>query len=57
VTCAAAPVEGFGRQVVAALSVAGPVSRMQPERYAPAVRLAGLALSRRLGAARNAARS
>jgi IclR family acetate operon transcriptional repressor len=50
VTCAASPVEGFGRQVVAALSVSGPVSRLQPERFAPTVRLAALALSRRLGA-------
>ena len=50
VTCAASPVEAFGRQVVAALSVTGPVGRLQPERFAPTVRLAALALSRRLGA-------
>jgi DNA-binding IclR family transcriptional regulator len=49
VTCAASPVYGFGRQVVAAVSITGPVGRLRPERYAPAVHLAALALSRRLG--------
>jgi IclR family transcriptional regulator, acetate operon repressor len=49
VTCVASPVRGFGHRVVAAVSVTGPVSRLEPERYAPAVRLAALALSRRLG--------
>ena len=36
-------------QVVAAISVTGPVHRLDPGRYAPTVRLAALALSRRLG--------
>jgi DNA-binding IclR family transcriptional regulator len=49
VTCAASPVYGFGRQLVAAVSVTGPVDRLRPERCAPAVHLAALALSRRLG--------
>src|SRR5216684_3037588 len=49
VTCAASPVHRFGEQVVAAISVTGPVHRLDPERYAPTVRLAALALSRRLG--------
>jgi len=49
VTCAASPVYAFGHQVVAAISITGPVGRLRPERYAPAVHLAALALSRRLG--------
>ena len=49
VTCVASPVYGFGRHVVAAMSITGPVGRLRPERYAPAVHLAALALSRRLG--------
>ncbi len=49
VTCAASPVHRFGEQVVAAISVTGPVHRLDPERYGPTVRLAALALSRRLG--------
>jgi IclR family transcriptional regulator, acetate operon repressor len=49
VTCVASPVYGFGRHVVAAISITGPVGRFRPERYASAVHLAALALSRRLG--------
>jgi len=49
VTCAASPVYGFGHHVVAAISITGPVGRLQPERYAPTVRFAALALSRQLG--------
>jgi IclR family transcriptional regulator, acetate operon repressor len=49
VTCVAAPVSGYGHRVVAAISITGPVSRLQPERFAPTVRLAALMLSRRLG--------
>jgi IclR family transcriptional regulator, acetate operon repressor len=49
VTCAASPIYRFGEQAVAAISITGPVSRLDPERYAPTVRLAALALSRRLG--------
>jgi IclR family acetate operon transcriptional repressor len=48
VTCVASPIFRFGEQVVAAISVTGPVTRLDPERYAPTVRLAALALSRRL---------
>jgi len=49
VTCAASPVYAFGHHVVAAISITGPIGRLQPERFAPAVRVAALALSRRLG--------
>jgi DNA-binding IclR family transcriptional regulator len=49
VTCAASPVYGYSRQVVAAISITGPVGRLRPERYASAVHLAALALSRLLG--------
>ena len=49
VTCVASPISRFGEQVVAAISVTGPVSRLDPERYGPTVRLAALALSRQLG--------
>ena len=49
VTCAASPVYGSGHDVVAAISVTGPVGRLRPERYAAAVHLAALALSRLLG--------
>jgi hypothetical protein len=45
----ASPIYRFGEQVVAAISVTGPVYRLDPDRYAPTVRLAALALSRRLG--------
>lgn len=47
-TCAASPY-GFGNGVIAALSVTGPVARLDPERFAPTVRLAAFALTRRLG--------
>ena len=43
VTCVASPIYRFGEQVVAAISVTGPVTRLDPERYAPTVRLAALA--------------
>jgi IclR family transcriptional regulator, acetate operon repressor len=52
VTCAASPVHGFGHHVVAAISITGPVGRLQPERFTPTVRLAALGLSRRLGSPR-----
>ena len=52
VTCAASPIYRFGEQVVAAISVTGPVHRLDPDRYAPTVRLAALALSRRSAACR-----
>jgi IclR family transcriptional regulator, acetate operon repressor len=54
VTCVASPVFSFGGRVVAAISITGPVSRLDPERYAPAVRMAALALSRRLGSPQQA---
>ncbi len=49
VTCVASPVQGFGNPAMAAISITGPVTRLEPEGYAPAVRLAALGLSRRLG--------
>lgn len=49
VTCVASAVQGFGNRAMAAISITGPVTRLEPERYAPAVRLAALGLSRRLG--------
>jgi DNA-binding IclR family transcriptional regulator len=49
VTCVASPVFGYGNRVVAALSVTGPVGRLDPERFASTVRLAAFALTRRLG--------
>jgi IclR family transcriptional regulator, acetate operon repressor len=49
VTCAASPVYGFGHQVVAAISITGPVGRLQLERHTSTVRLAALGLSRLLG--------
>jgi DNA-binding IclR family transcriptional regulator len=55
VTCAASPILGLSNHVVGAISVTGPVSRLDPERYAPTVRLAALALSRRLGSPRQLA--
>jgi DNA-binding IclR family transcriptional regulator len=46
VVCAAAPVFGARREVVAAVSVAASVHRMSADRLAPAVRTAALSLSR-----------
>lgn len=48
VTCVAAPVFGYGGQVLAAVSVTGPVGRLKPERLNSTVRLAALTLTRRL---------
>jgi len=48
--CAASPILGHGGAPVAAISVTGTVSDVVPDRIAPAVRAAGMALSRRLGA-------
>jgi len=48
VACAAAPVFGFDGRVIAAMSVTGPVTRLVPERLAPTVRLAALALTRQV---------
>jgi DNA-binding IclR family transcriptional regulator len=47
--CVAAPIFGAGGEVVAALSVAGRSERLDVGRVIPAVRAAGLAVSRRLG--------
>lgn len=49
VVCAAAPVFGADGAVLGALSVTGRSGRLDVERMAPAVRTAGLALSRALG--------
>ena len=48
--CAASPILSHGSAPVAAISVAGSVSDVVPARIAPAVRAAGLALSRRMAA-------
>lgn len=47
--CAASPILGHGGAPVAAISVTGTVSDVVPDRVAPAVRAAGMTLSRRLG--------
>jgi IclR family acetate operon transcriptional repressor len=46
--CVGAPILEPGRQVRAAISVAGPTSRFQPDRMAAAVRVAASATARRL---------
>jgi IclR family acetate operon transcriptional repressor len=48
--CIGAPIFGRDRSVRAAISVAGPGSRFQPDRMAAAVRVAAFALSRQLAA-------
>jgi DNA-binding IclR family transcriptional regulator len=48
VACVAAPITDVSGDVVAALSVSGPTTRFEPERYALAVRTAGLGLARTL---------
>jgi DNA-binding IclR family transcriptional regulator len=50
VVCAAVPVFGPQGRVLGALSVTGRAERLDVERMAPAVRTAGLTLSRELGA-------
>jgi IclR family transcriptional regulator, acetate operon repressor len=47
---AASPVLGHGGAAIAAISVAGTVSNVVPDRIAPAVRAAGMTLSRRVEA-------
>jgi len=49
--CVGAPVFGARRQVVAALSVAGPVTRFHPARHAERVRGAARGIARALAAA------
>lgn len=56
VVCAAVPVLGEQGRVLGAMSVTGRAERLDVERMAPAVRTAGLALSRRLGAVAPSAR-
>lgn len=51
VVCAAAPVFGRSEEILAAISVAAPVHRIDPERLAPAVRTAALSLSRTIASA------
>lgn len=48
--CAASPILGHGGTPVAAISVAGSVAEVVPERVAPAVRAAAVTLSRRMAA-------
>lgn len=47
----ASPVFSSGRAVVGAISLAGPSGAMDPERFAPLVRAAGVNVSRRIAAA------
>jgi DNA-binding IclR family transcriptional regulator len=48
VVCAASPIMGPDGTAVAAMSVSGWADRLDPQRYAPAVRTAALAVSREL---------
>lgn len=50
--CAASPILGHGGAPIAAISVAGSLSNVVPDRMAPAVRAAGMILSRRAEAGR-----
>jgi IclR family acetate operon transcriptional repressor len=50
--CVASPILGHGGAPIAAISVAGAVSDVVPDRIAPAVRAAGMTLSRRMGESR-----
>lgn len=47
----ASPVFSAGRAVVGAISIAGPSGAMDPDRFAPLVRAAGVNISRRIAAA------
>lgn len=49
ITCVAAPVHSSEGEVVAAISITGWANRLDPDRFAPAVRTAALGLSRTLG--------
>lgn len=51
--CAASPILGHGGAAVAAISVAGSIPNVVPDRVAPSVRAAGMTLSRRMAAARH----
>jgi DNA-binding IclR family transcriptional regulator len=58
ITCVAAPVLDSGDVAVAAVSITGWVNRLEPIRFAPAVRTAALGISRTLrGTPRPAARA
>jgi DNA-binding IclR family transcriptional regulator len=48
ITCVAAPVQGPQGDAVAAISITGRTNRLDPDRYAPAVRTAALGISRTL---------
>lgn len=50
--CAASPILAPGATPIAAISVAGPAESLVPDRVAPAVRAAGMALTRRLATER-----
>ena len=52
-SCIASPILGLGGAPIAAISVAGSVEAMMPDRIAPAVRAAGMTLSRRIGGGRS----
>jgi IclR family transcriptional regulator, acetate operon repressor len=49
ITCVAAPVHDSQGNVVAAISITGWANRLNPDRFAPAVRTAALGVSRTLG--------
>ena len=52
-SCTASPILGLGDAPIAAISIAGSVAEVAPERISPAVRAAAMTLSRRVGAARS----
>jgi DNA-binding IclR family transcriptional regulator len=49
ITCVAAPVHDSQGDVVAAISITGWSNKLDPDRFAPAVRTAALGVSRTLG--------
>ena len=51
-SCIASPILGLGGAPIAAISVAGSVEAIMPDRIAPAVRAAAMTLSRRIGGGR-----
>ena len=51
-SCIASPILGLGGTPIAAISVAGSVEAIMPDRIAPAVRAAAMTLSKRIGGGR-----